>query len=123
MLESDEKLIEAYRTCIQENTNWVNVVPGGAERLHDHQVQAIEDALSGQVNAAKRIEAVKSIEELQEIQTARIRDEMEKAVVYWSCLYALARMNLIEATHCLQSSALEVEDGYLQTLGSNQASA
>jgi len=116
MAKSENEFLDLYRAGLDAVLDITKVSLQGAERLRAHQLKTINDALSEAGETGKQIGSVKSFEELLELQAKFAPTQMEKAMGYWSGLYATTARNQVEILQQMQSKASDISEAYRATL-------
>jgi len=116
MTKSDNQFFDLYRTGLEAFLDMTKTSVQGAERLRAQQVKAINDAFSEAGEAGRQIGSAKSLDELLELQTRIAPTQLEKALRYWSDLYATGARNQVEIMQQVQSKVTNFTDACRATL-------
>src|SRR5205814_9378801 len=96
MTKSDNQIFDLYRAGLEAFLDMTKTSVQGAERLRAQQLRAINDAFSEAGEAGRQLGSAKGLDELLDVQTKIAPTQMEKAMRYWSDLYATGARNQVE---------------------------
>src|SRR6186997_1450231 len=96
MTKSDNQFFDLYRSGLEAFLDMTKTSVQGAERLREHQLKAINEAFSEAGETGRQFGAVRSLEELLELQSKLAPVQLEKAMRYWGGLYATGARNQVE---------------------------
>jgi phasin family protein len=116
MTKSDNQLFDLYRSGLEAFLDLTRASVLGAERLREQQVKVITDAFSEAGEAGRQIGSVKNLEELLELQARLAPTQLEKAMRYWSGLYATGARNQVELMQQMQTKVTNFTEACRATL-------
>src|SRR4051812_16895361 len=102
MTKSDNQLFDVYRTGLEAFLDITRSSVQGAERLREHQLKAMNEAFSEAGETGRQMGSVRSLEEWVELQSKLAPTQLEKAIRYWSGLYAAGARNQVEIMQQMQ---------------------
>jgi phasin family protein len=116
MTKSDNQFFDLYRAGLEAFLDMTRTSVQGAERLRARQVQAINDAFSEAGEAGRQIGSVRSLDELFELQEKIAPTQLDKAMRYWSDLYATTARNQVEIMQHVQNKITDLTEVARATL-------
>jgi phasin family protein len=116
MTKSENQFFDLYRTGLEAFLEMTRTSVQGAERLRAHQVKAINEAFSEAGETGRQIGSVKSLDELVELQAKLAPAQLEKALRYWSGLYATGARNQVEMMQQMQTKVTDFTEACRATL-------
>src|SRR3954469_9162380 len=116
MTKSDNQFFDLYRSGLEAFLDMTRTSVQSAERLREHQVKAINDVFSEAGEAGRQIGSAKSLEELLELQAKLAPTQLEKAMRYWSNLYATGARNQVEIMQQMQTKVTNFTEACRATL-------
>lgn len=116
MTKSDNQFFDLYRSGLEAFLDMTKTSVQGAERLREQQVKAITDAFSEAGEAGRQAGSVKSLEEMLELQARIAPTQLEKAMRYWSGLYATGARNQVELMQQMQTKVTNFTEACRATL-------
>ena len=116
MTKSDNQLFDLYRSGLEAFIDIAKTSVQGAERLREHQLKAIHEAFTEAGETGRQIGSAKSLDELLELQSKLAPTQLEKAMRYWSGLYAAGARNQVEIMQQMQSKVSSFTEACNATL-------
>lgn len=115
MLQRNE-MLGMVRATAKSATDMANVLLSGTERMLNNQAAISREIMAQYADAAKQIESAADLQALLAIQGKLARAQAEKAVTWWTDLYAEIGASQKELMRASQAGALAVIDGLSRTL-------
>jgi phasin family protein len=116
MTKSDNRLFDLYRSGLDAFLELTRASVQGAERLREHQVKAMNEAFSEAGETGRQIGSARSLDELIELQSKLAPAQLEKAMRYWSGLYATGARNQVEIMQQVQTKVTDFTEACRATL-------
>lgn len=101
-----------YRSALKSGLDVMNLYLSGLERLQSAQAAAVKELCAEQAAAARQLEAVSSVEELQAVQAGLARSQMERAGNYWRGLFVNSYQHQLDFLKEAQAKARTVTDNF-----------
>jgi phasin family protein len=116
MIKSDNQFFDLYRSGLEAFLDLTKTSVQGAQRLREHQIKAMNEAFSEAGETGRQIGSARSFDELIELQGKLAPAQMEKAMRYWSGLYATGARNQVEIMQQMQSKVSDFTEACKATL-------
>ncbi len=116
LTKSDNELLDLYRVGLDAMLDIAKTSLQGAERLRAQQIESVNEALSEAGETGKQFGSVKSFEDLLDVQTRLAPVQWEKAMGYWSNLWATTARSQAEIFQHMQSKVSDIGDACRATL-------
>lgn len=116
MTKSDNQLFDLYRSGLEAFLDMTRTSVQAAQRLREHQVKAINEAFTEAGETGRQFGSAKNLEELLELQSRLAPSQLEKAMSYWSGLYATGARNQVEIMQQMQTKVTNFTEACRATL-------
>jgi phasin family protein len=116
MTKSDNQLFDLYRSGLEAFIDLSRTSVQGAERLREHQLKCLHEAFSEAGETGRQVGSAKTLEELLELQSKLAPTQLEKAMSYWSGLYATGARNQVEIMQQMQNKVTSFTEACRATL-------
>lgn len=111
MLQSNDASFGLYRSALKSAADMTALYLAGVERLQSAQAEVFRDLCAGQAEVAGKLDSIRSIEELQTVQSGYARHQMERLGDYWRGLFANTCQSQMEFLKEAQAKARQATDG------------
>lgn len=116
MTKSDNQLFDLYRSGLEAFIDLARTSVQGAERLREHQMKCLHEAFSEAGETGRQVGSAKTLEQLIELQSKLAPTQLEKAMRYWSGLYATGARNQVEIMQQMQNKVTDFTEACRATL-------
>jgi phasin family protein len=116
MTKSDNQLFDLYRSGLEAFIDLARTSVQGAERLREHQLKCLHEAFSEAGETGRQVDSAKTLEQLLELQSKLAPTQFEKAMRYWSGLYATGARNQVEIMQQMQNKVADFTEACRATL-------
>ncbi len=116
MTKSDNQLFDLYRSGLEAFIDLTRASVQGAERLREQQLKALHEAFAEAGDAGRQMGSARTLDELLELQSRLAPAQLEKAMRYWSGLYATGARNQVELMQQMQNKVTHITEACRATL-------
>lgn len=105
MTQSNEQLLQLYRTNLKTTLDVMKLCLDGAERLRAAQLQSIQDAKVDSADWRQTFESARSADDMVALQQQLAQAQFENVLGYWSNLFRATTQAQIDTVRQMQAHA------------------